>query len=126
MAPAYSSGAGASLPDKASARARVVVLDAAVLSADLHELGTISDLAAAAVRQWAPCARTSKSSDAKAASRLAASEQGPSAGGHLPHSVTPDTCSAEQRDLAKYATGCARELSKYSAQHTDHATDEVE
>ena len=36
-------------------RARVLVLDAATGSADLRELGTISDLAAAVARRWAPC-----------------------------------------------------------------------
>ena len=34
---------------------RVLVLDAAAASADLRDLGTISELAAAAARQWAPC-----------------------------------------------------------------------
>ena len=58
---------------------RVLVLDAAAASADLRDLGTISELAAAAVRQWAPC--------------LDGAGRGEGAAHDEP-------CSAEQHDLA--------------------------
>ena len=58
---------------------RVLVLDAAAASADLRDLGTISELAAAA-RQWAPCL------DKRAGRGEGAAHDEP--------------CSAEQHDLA--------------------------
>ena len=83
---------GISLEDATERRARVLVLDAAEASADLSQLGTISNLAAAAVRQWAPCLL--KSTD------KAALEQRSSIEEHMPHE---GTCTPEQRDLAEYA-----------------------
>lgn len=83
--------------DSAEHRTRVLVLDAAAASADLRQLGTVSNLAATAVRQWAPCLH--KSTD------KAALEQRRRIGEHLPQS---ETCSPEQRDLAVYATERAR------------------
>ena len=59
---------------------RVLVLDAAAASADLRDLGTISQLAAAAARQWAPCL------DKRAGRGEGAAHREP--------------CSAEQHDLA--------------------------
>ena len=88
--------------DSTERSTRVLVLDAAAASSDLRQLGTISNLEAAAVRQWAPCLHESTD---KAARDLAALEQGTSAGEHMPHS---ETCSPEQRDLAQYATERAR------------------
>jgi hypothetical protein len=41
--------------DPTDQHTRVLVLDAAAASSDLRDLGTISHLAAAAARQWAPC-----------------------------------------------------------------------